>query len=167
MVPEMSRGPMPQPYGQPHPMGPPAEISASMPTSVGVDLGSPGLPATNSGSIPQQWALPCSRNRRQQSPVPPQPSLPPQPTTLPHGTPAPPPQQPPEPTTRDREAAVAMRRLRQRQQDESEVAYHQGLTNGCPRCHKSDRLSRKGSSHLIRNLRCERCQLRIGSKRVG
>ena len=102
-------------------------------------------------------------------------TLPPQPPTLPHGTPVPP--QSPEPTIQDREAAEAMRsltlglmdiaRLRQRRQDESEVAYHQGLTNGCPRCHKSDRLSRKGSSHLIHNLRCERCSLRIGSKRVG
>ncbi len=80
-------------------------------------------------------------------------------------------------------------RFRQRQQDhwpmtESEVAYDHGLVNGCPRCHKSDCLTRKRthwqhwslqqngqSSHLamplVLNLRCERCSLRIGSKRVG
>ncbi len=75
-------------------------------------------------------------------------------------------------------------RFRQRQQDhwpmtESEVAYDHGLMNGCPRCHKSDCLTRKRGTHptlrrdmdlavlLVLNLRCERCSLRIGSKRVG
>ena len=126
--------------------------------------------------MPPQWALPCSSSRRQQTP------LLPQATTLQHGTPAPP--QSPEPTIQDLDEqlrAEAMRslnpglmdiaHLRQRRQDKSEVAYHQGLLHGCPQCHQSDCLTRKRSSHLamplILRLRCERCNLLIGSKRAG
>ena len=150
MTPEMSSDPMPQPSRQPQPMGPTPEANASMPTSVGVDLGPHGPPETT-------WAMPCSRSRRQSPTAP-------QPTPLPQETPPP---SPPPPSQRDKEAAEVARRPHQRQQDESEVAYHQALAQGCPKCHRSDRLSRKGSSHLIHNLRCERCSLRIGSKRVG
>ena len=155
-------------------VGPPLEVNKSM-TTAGVDVGSPGPPEMSSGPMSSQ------------------------PTALPHGMPLssepttePMPEPAAEPTIwaqeaeEAREAVEAMRhltvglmvlaRFRQRQLDhwptvESEVAYDQGLHNGCPRCHKSDCLTRKRNSPLemplIFCLRCERCHLRIGSKRMG
>ncbi len=151
---DLSMGPMPQPMpGHLPPLFPQA-VGPSMPTAVGVDLG---------GSM---WdTLPCARSRRQSPPAP-QPMLPaPQPSQLPPETPPQPPK--PAPTQRDKEATEFARRLHQRQTDEHEMAYHRALMDGCPKCNRSDRMSRKDSSHLIHNLRCERCGIRIGFKRVG
>ncbi len=88
MTPEMSSGPMPQPSRQPQPMGPTPEANASMPTSVGVDLGPHGPPETT-------WAMPCSRSRRQSPTAP-------QPTPLPQETP---PLPSPAPSQQNKEAA--------------------------------------------------------------
>ena len=128
-----------------------------------------------------------------------------QPTGLPHGMPLssgpttePMPEPAADPTTWAQEAEAAreaaetmhhfsaglmdLARFRQRQLDhwpivEAEVAYDQALHNGCPLCHKDDRLTRKRSSPggnrtrtlgmpSIFSLSCERCHLKIGSKRV-
>ena len=50
---------------------------------------------------------------------------------------------------------------------ELELAFHKGKIEGCPKCGKHDKITRKGSSHLIRNPRCERCDLRIGCVRIA
>ena len=41
------------------------------------------------------------------------------------------------------------------------------LAQGCPQCGRVDMLTRQGSSHLIHNLRCNRCNLRLAWFRVG
>ena len=46
-------------------------------------------------------------------------------------------------------------------QAEASLAFETAITQPCPKCGRSDKLSRQGSSHLIENLRCNRCQIRI------
>ena len=57
--------------------------------------------------------------------------------------------------------------LQRKRMDELELAFHKGKVEGCPKCGKHDKITRKGSSHLIHNLRCERCDLRTGYQRIA
>ena len=68
---------------------------------------------------------------------------------------------------RQREAKVLEVGLQRKRMDELELAFHKGKAEGCPKCGKMDKVTRKGSSHLIHNLRCERCDLRIGCVRIA
>ena len=57
--------------------------------------------------------------------------------------------------------------LQRKRMDEMELAFYKGKSEGSPKCGKMDKVSRKGSSHLIHNLRCERRDLRIGCQRIA
>jgi ssDNA-binding Zn-finger/Zn-ribbon topoisomerase 1 len=54
--------------------------------------------------------------------------------------------------------------LTQLQKEESNRLYQIALRNACPQCRRHDKLNHQGSSHIIQNLRCSRCDLRIATK---
>ena len=80
---------------------------------------------------------------------------------------APPPSPAERSAQRQREAEVLEVSSQRKRMDEMELAFHKGKIEGCPKCGKMDKVSRKGSSHLIRNLRCEGCDHRIGCVRIA
>ena len=132
--------------------------------------------ASSSTSIPpvapqeSHWTgLPCSRSR-QSSPQLKAAPLGPPPTEGPRGQAKPkaPPLSPAERSAqRQREAEVLEVSLQRKRINEMEVAFHKGKIEGCPKCGKVDKVRRKGSSHLSHNLRCERCDHRIGCVRIA
>ena len=52
---------------------------------------------------------------------------------------------------------------RVKKQEENRL-YDLAILQPCPQCKKHDQLNHQGSSHLIQNLRCGRCSLRIATK---
>ena len=77
-----------------------------------------------------------------------------------------PPSAPPLQELRTLEAQILATKINLAQRDEAEKKLLRALQNGCPTCQQFDRLSRRGSTANLHNLRCERCNLRIGWTRI-